>query len=199
VPVLDRFTGGGAIALSGSAVYAGGGTRSSGRSAVGVTDSADAMFAYLSTEAGDAVPAVMLKEFCDDSVAMLAWLEAHGVPFEGSLCPDKTSYPTNRLLLGQRTVGRSRRAACPERAPHKGPWHIGQGPVRRPRGRGERRERTSTRADPRRGAGHRRDRPDDRRGVPEPAPPRRAVAGAGGALDGAPWSVVSVRAKSPDA
>ena len=30
---------------------------------------------------------------------MLAWLEGHGVPFEGSLCPDKTSYPTNRHYL----------------------------------------------------------------------------------------------------
>ena len=27
------------------------------------------------------------------------WLEGHGVPFEGSLCPDKTSYPTNRHYL----------------------------------------------------------------------------------------------------
>jgi 3-oxo-5alpha-steroid 4-dehydrogenase len=30
---------------------------------------------------------------------MLAWLERHGVPFEGSLCPDKTSYPTNQHYL----------------------------------------------------------------------------------------------------
>jgi 3-oxo-5alpha-steroid 4-dehydrogenase len=57
------------------------------------------MFAYLSTEVGDAVPDPTLKAFCDDSVAMLAWLERHGVPFEGSLCPDKTSYPTNRHYL----------------------------------------------------------------------------------------------------
>jgi 3-oxo-5alpha-steroid 4-dehydrogenase len=40
-----------------------------------------------------------LREFCEDSRAMLAWLESHGVPFEGSLCPDKTSYPTNRYYL----------------------------------------------------------------------------------------------------
>src|SRR5262249_4351805 len=57
------------------------------------------MFGYLRTEVGDAVPAATLKEFCDGSVAMLAWLEGHGVPFEGSLCPDKTSYPTNRHYL----------------------------------------------------------------------------------------------------
>ena len=57
------------------------------------------MFGYLRTEVGDVVPAATLREFCDGSVAMLAWLEGHGVPFEGSLCPDKTSYPTNRHYL----------------------------------------------------------------------------------------------------
>ena len=97
VLVLDRFGGGGATALSGGVVYAGGGTPQ--QRAAGVTDSPEAMFAYLSTEVGDAVPAATLREFCQGSVAMLAWLEDHGVPFEGSLCPDKTSYPTNRHYL----------------------------------------------------------------------------------------------------
>ncbi len=97
VLVLDRFGGGGATALSGGVVYAGGGTPQ--QHAAGVTDSTDAMLGYLRTEVGDAVPAATLKEFCDGSVAMLAWLEGHGVPFEGSLCPDKTSYPTNRHYL----------------------------------------------------------------------------------------------------
>jgi 3-oxo-5alpha-steroid 4-dehydrogenase len=97
VLVLDRFTGGGATALSGGVVYAGGGTPQ--QRAAGVSDSAEAMFAYLRTEVGDAVPAGTLREFCDGSAAMLAWLEGHGVPFEGSLCPDKTSYPTNRHYL----------------------------------------------------------------------------------------------------
>src|SRR6202011_3145174 len=97
VVVLDRFAGGGATALSGGVVYAGGGTPQ--QRAAGVADSADAMFGYLRTEVGDAVPARTLKEFCDGSVATLAWLEGHGVPFEGSLCPDKTSYPTNRYYL----------------------------------------------------------------------------------------------------
>jgi 3-oxo-5alpha-steroid 4-dehydrogenase len=97
VLVLDRFGGGGATALSGGVVYAGGGTPQ--QHAAGVTDSPEAMFGYLRTEVGDAVPAATLREFCDGSVAMLAWLEGHGVPFEGSLCPDKTSYPTNRHYL----------------------------------------------------------------------------------------------------
>ena len=95
--VLDRFGGGGATALSGGVVYAGGGTPQ--QRAAGVDDSPEAMFGYLRTEVGDAVPAATLRQFCDGSVAMLAWLEGHGVPFEGSLCPDKTSYPTNRHYL----------------------------------------------------------------------------------------------------
>ena len=97
VLVLDRFTGGGATALSGGIVYAGGGTAQ--QRAAGVSDSAEAMFAYLRTEVGDAVRAETLREFCAGSAAMLTWLEGHGVPFEGSLCPDKTSYPTNRHYL----------------------------------------------------------------------------------------------------
>ena len=97
VVIIDRFGGGGATALSGGVVYAGGGTPQ--QHAAGVADSAGAMFAYLSAEAGDVVSAATLRAFCDGSPAMLAWLEGHGVPFHGSLCPDKTSYPTNRHYL----------------------------------------------------------------------------------------------------
>jgi 3-oxo-5alpha-steroid 4-dehydrogenase len=97
VVVLDRFEGGGATALSGGVVYAGGGTPQ--QRAAGVTDTAADMFGYLRTEVGDVVPPEVLRQFCDDSVTMLGWLESHGVPFEGSLCPDKTSYPTNRHYL----------------------------------------------------------------------------------------------------
>lgn len=111
VLVLDRFTGGGATALSGGIVYAGGGTPQ--QRAAGVSDSAEAMFGYLSTEVGDVVPAGTLREFCAGSVAMLAWLEGHGVPFEGSLCPDKTSYPTNRHYLYYSGSELSARAAAP--------------------------------------------------------------------------------------
>jgi 3-oxo-5alpha-steroid 4-dehydrogenase len=97
VLVLDRFGGGGATALSGGVVYAGGGTPQ--QRAAGVTDSPEAMFGYLRTEVGDVVPVATLRDFCAGSAAMLAWLEGHGVPFEGSLCPDKTSYPINRYYL----------------------------------------------------------------------------------------------------
>jgi 3-oxo-5alpha-steroid 4-dehydrogenase len=111
VLVLDRFDGGGATALSGGVVYAGGGTPQ--QRAAGVGDSAEAMFRYLGTEVGDVVPAGTLREFCDGSTAMLAWLETHRVPFEGSLCPDKTSYPTNRHYLYYSGSELSARAVAP--------------------------------------------------------------------------------------
>lgn len=119
VVVVDRFGGGGATALSGGVVYAGGGTAQ--QRAAGVDDTPEAMEAYLRTEVGDAVSPATLRAFCRDSAGILAWLESHGVPFDGSLCPYKTSYPTNRHYLyhsgsevstgdgaarGHRTVGR---------------------------------------------------------------------------------------------
>jgi 3-oxo-5alpha-steroid 4-dehydrogenase len=97
VLVLDRFRGGGATALSGGVVYAGGGTAQQRQA--GVRDTPQAMFDYLSLEVADAVPPATLREFCLGSREMLAWLEGCGVPFEGSLCPDKTSYPTNKHYL----------------------------------------------------------------------------------------------------
>ena len=97
VLVVDRFRGGGATALSGGIVYAGGGTVQQLQAAV--TDTPDAMFRYLETEVGDAVTAATLRDFCDGSAAMLDWLSSKGVPFSGALCADKTSYPTDRHYL----------------------------------------------------------------------------------------------------
>jgi 3-oxo-5alpha-steroid 4-dehydrogenase len=125
VLILDRFGGGGATALSGGVVYAGGGTPQ--QRAAGVTDTPEALLGYLRTEVGDAVPETTLREFCDGSVAMLAWLEGHGVPFEGSLCPDKTSYPTNRHYLYYSGSELSA-AAAPAAA------EVGAGPAPAPRG-----------------------------------------------------------------
>ncbi|WP_112265909.1 FAD-binding protein [Lentzea terrae] len=99
VVVLDRFAGGGATALSGGVVYAGGGTRQ--QVEAGVTDTPDAMFEYLKHEVGDAVSAATLRRFCEDSAKMLAWLEDQGVPFSASVCPFKTSYPTDDYYLYQ--------------------------------------------------------------------------------------------------
>jgi 3-oxo-5alpha-steroid 4-dehydrogenase len=97
VLIIERFTGGGASAISGGVVYAGGGTHI--QAAAGVEDDVEAMFAYLSQEVGEVVSEATLQRFCDQSAENLRWLEAHGVPFEPSLCPVKTSYPSDKYFL----------------------------------------------------------------------------------------------------
>ena len=137
VLVLDRFNGGGATAISGGIVYAGGGTRHQ-RSA-GVEDTPEQMLAYLRLETDGAVSEETLRSFCEGSVDMLGWLESHGVPFEGSLAPYKTSYPTNKHYLyysGNELAGPSRAVAAPAQRGHraKGKGTSGKavfGPLRR--------------------------------------------------------------------
>ncbi|OBB33710.1 pyridine nucleotide-disulfide oxidoreductase [Mycolicibacterium peregrinum] len=96
VLVVDRALGGGASALSGGVVYAGGGTPY--QRAVGYDDDPDNMFDYLKQEVQGVVDDATLRRFCDESVGQLAWLEEHGAEFEASLCPYKTSYPTKHYL-----------------------------------------------------------------------------------------------------
>ena len=97
VLIVDRFRGGGATAISGGIVYAGGGTRH--QIAAGFTDSVEAMLDYLKQETGDVVSAETLKRFCEQSIENLEWLERNGVPFDASMAPRKTSYPTNDHYL----------------------------------------------------------------------------------------------------
>ena len=97
VIVIDRFFGGGATAISGGVVYAGGGTAI--QQEAGVDDDVEAMFAYLKAEVQGVVSDETLRDFCAQSAANLAWLAGHGVPFEASLCPVKTSYPTDDYFL----------------------------------------------------------------------------------------------------
>lgn len=97
VLVLDRFHGGGATAISGGVFYAGGGTHV--QREAGVDDDPEQMFRYLSLEVKGVVSETTLRDFCNRSVENLEWLETHGVPFEGSLCPYKTSYPTDDYYL----------------------------------------------------------------------------------------------------
>jgi len=97
VAILDRFHGGGATAASGAVIYAGGGTPH--QRAAGYDDTPQAMYRYLKLEVGNVVSDVTLRRFCGQSVANLAWLEEAGVPFEASLCPFKTSYPTDDYCL----------------------------------------------------------------------------------------------------
>ncbi|MFD4183546.1 FAD-dependent oxidoreductase, partial [Rhodococcus sp. NPDC058514] len=120
VVAVDRFAGGGASTISGGIVYAGGGT--SVQREAGVEDSADAMFEYLSLEVGDAVRPETLRRFCENSVSTVDWLQSNGVPFEGSLCPYKTSYPTDRHYLyysGSEAAGGFRDAATPAPRGHR--------------------------------------------------------------------------------
>lgn len=95
--ILDRFHGGGATAISGGVFYAGGGTPI--QADAGVTDTPDDMYNYLKAETKDIVSDETLRDFVDSSIENLAWLRKHGVPFEGSLCPVKTSYPTDKYFL----------------------------------------------------------------------------------------------------
>ena len=97
VLVLDRFHGGGATAISGGVVYAGGGT--SIQADAGVRDDPEQMHRYLSLEVKGVVPEATVRDFCEQSNSNLQWLQRHGVPFEGSLCPVKTSYPTDDYYL----------------------------------------------------------------------------------------------------
>lgn len=120
VIVLERFAGGGSTALSGGVIYAGGGT--SVQREAGVTDSPEAMFNYLRQEAGDVVSTETLRRFCAGSAEMLHWLADLGVPFEASLCPYKTSYPSNRHYLyysGSEAAGGYRDVAPPAPRGHR--------------------------------------------------------------------------------
>jgi 3-oxo-5alpha-steroid 4-dehydrogenase len=120
VLIVDRFAGGGASALSGGVVYAGGGTRY--QRDAGVTDTVEAMTAYLAKEVGDAVSADTLRRFCAQSSDMIDWLAGLGVPFEGSLCPYKTSYPSDEHYLyfsGSEAAGGFRDAAPPAPRGHR--------------------------------------------------------------------------------
>jgi len=94
VAVLDRFNGGGSTKISGGIVYAGGGTAI--QKEAGVEDSPQNMYNYLVQETGDAVCKDTLRRFCEGSPGTIDWLSARGVPFKASMCPFKTSYPSNK-------------------------------------------------------------------------------------------------------
>ncbi len=97
VLVLDRFGGGGATTISGGVFYTGGGTHI--QREAGVEDSVEDMYRYLKLEVKDVVEDATLRDFCEQSAPNLTWLEKHGVPFAASLCPYKTSYPTDDYYL----------------------------------------------------------------------------------------------------
>jgi 3-oxo-5alpha-steroid 4-dehydrogenase len=120
VLAVDRFNGGGATALSGGIIYAGGGT--SVQRQAGVDDTADAMLTYLRREVGDAVRPETLERFVASSPSMIDWLADHGVPFDATVCPYKTSYPNNRYYLyysGSECAGEFRTLTPPVQRGHR--------------------------------------------------------------------------------
>ncbi len=152
VLAIDRYLGGGATALSGGIVYAGGGTWV--QRDAGIDDDVDTMLAYLEAEVGDAVSAATLRRFCEQSPAMIDWLTGHGVPFQASLCPFKTSYPSDDYYLyysGSENSGGYRDLAKPRQRGHRahGPGVSGKalfGPLAASAARHGVRVRTGTRA-----------------------------------------------------
>ncbi len=97
VAVIERFNGGGSTRISGGIIYAGGGTAIQDGAAV--IDNPDNMYNYLVQETGDVVSTPTLRMFCEESATNIDWLMQLGVPFEPSLCPFKTSYPSNDYYL----------------------------------------------------------------------------------------------------
>lgn len=97
VIVIDRFEGGGATAISGGVYYAGGGSKYQTQN--NYDDNADEMYNYLQLETQGVVKDETLRKFCDESLDNLAWLESHGVVFDGTPSPVKTSYPSQPYYL----------------------------------------------------------------------------------------------------
>ncbi|MBN9202826.1 MAG: FAD-dependent oxidoreductase, partial [Microbacterium chocolatum] len=125
VLVLDRGYGGGASALSGGVVYAGGGTPI--QHAAGVEDSPENMFNYLKQETRGVVPDATLRRFCEGSVEQIAWLEKQGAKYRGTLAPYKTSYPTDAHYLyysGNEKAHPYKNAAMPAPRGHR---HVAKG------------------------------------------------------------------------
>jgi len=97
VLAIDRFEGGGSTAMNGGIYYAGGGT--SIQREAGVEDCPEAMFEYLTKEVQGVVSDATLQRFCETSVSTLDWLMAHGVEFNATYYPKKTSYPARGIYL----------------------------------------------------------------------------------------------------
>ncbi|HSB96071.1 MAG TPA: FAD-binding protein [Spongiibacteraceae bacterium] len=123
VLVLDRLNGGGASALSGGVMYAGGGSRQ--QREAGVEDSPDNLLEYLRVQAGGVVAEQTLRRFCDDSIVNLEWLEQHGVRFASKFYREKNSFPGGEW--GLYYSGNEAYAPYNERATAAARGHIVQG------------------------------------------------------------------------
>ncbi|MEO9013888.1 MAG: FAD-binding protein [Terrimesophilobacter sp.] len=120
VIALDRGNGGGATAISGGIIYAGAGT--SVQKQAGVEDSVEQMLDYLRMEVGDTTDPDTLERFVRTSPELIDWLQHHGVPFDSTVCPYKTSFPNNRYYLyfsGSENAGAFRSQTPPVQRGHR--------------------------------------------------------------------------------
>lgn len=97
VLVVDRGYGGGASGISGGVVYAGGGTVT--QQEAGIEDSPENMYNYLIQEVNGIVKDETVRRFCEQSPETIDWLIENGAEFKGTVCPYKTSYPTDQYYL----------------------------------------------------------------------------------------------------
>ncbi|MDE0361408.1 MAG: FAD-binding protein [Rhodospirillaceae bacterium] len=95
VIAVDRFVGGGATAMSGGVVYAGG-TRI--QAEAGFEDNSEEMYKYISFE-GTPVKESTLRRFCETSNENMEWLMGHGVQFDSSHFPARIAYPPDGYHL----------------------------------------------------------------------------------------------------
>jgi 3-oxo-5alpha-steroid 4-dehydrogenase len=119
VIAIDRGMGGGASMLSGGIIYMGGGTRA--QQEAGISDTPEAMAAYLSFETGDLIRKDTLGRFARASTSFQPWLESHGVRFGGPATDAKTNYPETESLYfsGNETTTFGRALAEPAQRGHR--------------------------------------------------------------------------------
>ena len=123
VLAVDRFTGGGATALSGGVVYAGG-TRH--QREAGFDDTAEEMFKYLAHE-GVPVRKDTLRRFCDSSNDDIEWLERFGVRFGSTFFGERIAYPPDGFFLYYSGMEKFRGEAA--RVAPRGHRTVGKGPT----------------------------------------------------------------------
>ncbi|MGV6806558.1 MAG: FAD-binding protein [bacterium] len=119
VLTIDRFSGGGATALSGGIVYAG---NTEFQREAGFADTPEEMFKYLSLEYGNVVSPETLQAFCDDSAGNIAWLQENGVRFASAFHDGKISYPAEDKYLyysGNEAMSGYRESARPAPRGHR--------------------------------------------------------------------------------
>ncbi len=78
---------GGASALSGGVIYAGGGTAL--QQALGINDSVEAMYDFLVAASGPQLDREKAQRYCEDSAAHFDWVRGHGVSYSSQFFQGK--------------------------------------------------------------------------------------------------------------